>query len=139
MKPNKFKIMLIALAIAAFIGFGQVPITSALSSKASIAGEVRLVTSGGPHIRMKERRPRPISTSVRVTLEDQLTGKIIVSKKVRTNTKFVLSVLPGTYRVSAQIGPPVVNPRPRECGLPRQIKVRPSRQALVMLACGVIG
>lgn len=136
---NKSKMMLIVPTLAvALAGFGQTSITSALSSKASIAGEVRLVTSGGPPMRVK-RLPRPISASVPVTLENRRTGKIVLSKSIKTNTKFVLRVAPGAYRISAQIGPPVVNPRPRRCGLPSRVSVHPGKQASVMLVCSVIG
>jgi len=58
---------------------------------------------------------------------------------VTSGRRVIIRVAPGTYSVSAQIGPPVVNPVARACGRAKTVLANPSGGGFVRLICGLAG
>ena|ERR1700733_3464526 len=126
--------------VVAFIS-AQAPIASALIHPAIITGEVRVIpperskaVSGHP----KKHTPQEFEVKVPLTIENVQSEKVVRRKTIMTDTKFVLSIAPGSYRVSAQIGAPLVGPRPKKCGPQRRVDARSGRQVFVSLLCVVV-
>jgi hypothetical protein len=116
--------------------------TTALAAlrRASISGEVQLFQPQlAPTGNRKNHKPQPLRVKLPLTVEDMRTGRIVQSKTIVTDTRFTLSIAPGVYRVSAKIGPPTVNPLPRNCGLPRTVKTHPGKPTFVRLHCNLVG
>lgn len=118
--------------------FGQTPIASAFTHPATIAGEVQVIPPERSHNRrLKKHTAQKVRVEVPLTVEDVQSGKVVWRKTILTDTKFVLSVAPGSYRLSAQLGAPLVGPRPKKCG-PLVVNARPSRRVVVRLYCVVV-
>jgi hypothetical protein len=108
--------------------------------RTSISGEVQLFQPQLPPTgNRRNHKPQPLRVKLPLTIEEMGTGRIVRSKTIVTDTRFTLSIAPGVYRVSAKIGPPTVNPLPRNCGLPRTVKANPGRPTFVRLHCSLTG
>src|SRR5580693_4827858 len=83
----------------------QATIVSALTRPATIAGEVQVIPPERPNNRHPTKHAsQKVRVKVPLTVEDVRSGKIVRRKTVLTDTKFVLSIAPGSYRLSAQLG-----------------------------------
>lgn len=63
-------------------------------------------------------------------------GKVVRTLKTSTDTRFSIPVRPGTYKVTATLGPPTINPRPRSCGS-TTLRIKSSRE--VRFVCSLTG
>jgi hypothetical protein len=117
---------------------GQTPIASAFTRPATIAGEVRVIPPGRHHRHPKRHAPQKFRVKVPLTVEDIRTGKVVRRKTILTDTKFVLSIAPGTYRISTQLGAPLIGPLPKKCGPPCVVNARPGRRVVVTLSCVLV-
>jgi hypothetical protein len=129
---------LVLPTIVAASALGQTPIASALTRSSTIVGEVRVIPPERHHKRhQKKHAPQKVMVKVPLTVEDVRSGKVVRRKTVLTDTKFVLSITPGAYRVSAKLGAPLIGPLPKECG-PLVVNARAGRRVVVKLYCVVV-
>jgi len=108
-------------------------------ARATIAAVVKVgrpeTRQSRARLRARHETPAPLRARASLTVVAKATGAFVLHESVTTNTTFVLSLAPGVYRISAQIGPPLVNPSPRSCGQPRVVAARAHRRAVVAFSC----
>jgi hypothetical protein len=127
---------LLIIVITAVISIFASLVPIALASRASsfdLIGEVKAEVSVPPGLREHHRSSNPVQAIVPVTITSEV-GGVVLREMVFTNTKLALWVPTGRYRVSAEIGPPTVNPKPRQCQSTRLV-VAKGRQASFNLVC----
>jgi hypothetical protein len=107
--------------------------------RSRIVGEVRVISPARPRrSRSLDRDGSALRVPVPLTISDPRTGVPLERARVVTGRRFAIPIPPGTYRVSAQIGPPIVNPRPRSCGA-EVVRARLRRDGRVLLYCTLTG
>lgn len=114
-------------------------IASATGASATISGKVEVArpeTRGSrERLRARHERAAPLRAHAAVIVSDARTGALVRRATVITNTTFALALAPGAYRVSAQIGPPLVNPSLRACGATRAVRAQAGRRAFLRFTC----
>lgn len=108
-------------------------VSSSQVSPVDLAGEVKVRVSLPPGQQRPHRTAKPVQAIVSVTITSEV-GGVVLREMVFTNTKLMLWVPRGHYSVSAEIGPPTVNPQPRQCGK-TQLVVSEGRQTSFKLGC----
>ncbi len=123
------------LTIVATVG-----VVAAASGSASVSafayalsGEVKANVSLPPGHQRAHHRFIPVQAIVSVTIIPE-SGGTILHEMIFTNTNMVIWVPAGRYTVSAEIGPPTVNPRPKKCG-EAHVAVGKKTQANFTLRC----
>ncbi len=114
-------------------------IASATGARATISGEIRVARpetrASRERLRARHERAAPLRAQAALSVLDAQTGAIVRRETVVTNTTFVLVLAPGVYRIAARIGPPLVNPSSRSCGVPRIVRAQAARRAFLTLSC----
>lgn len=124
------------IAITATVGVFVVTVSGGSAfqvAPADLAGEVKVSVSLPPGKQRPHRTAIPVHAIVSVTIASE-TGSRVLREMIFTNTKLGLWVPPGRYSVRSEIGPPTVNPTPRQCGKARLV-VAKDKQASFTLAC----
>lgn len=107
--------------------------SAAHTLRGDLRGEVRARVSLTPGQREHHKGFKSVQAVVSVTITPEK-GNVVLREMIFTNTKITMWLPAGRYSVSAEIGPPTVNPRPRECGK-EQVVVGKKEQASFMLEC----
>lgn len=98
-----------------------------------LRGEVKADVSLPPGQQREHHRSKLVQAVVSVTITPE-SGGTVLREAIFTNTKMTIWLPAGRYTVSAEIGPPTVNPRPKDCGK-EQVVVGKKAQASFMLVC----
>lgn len=98
-----------------------------------LRGEVKANVSLPPGQQRGHHRFIPVQAVVLVTIAPE-NGGTVLHEMIFTNTKMTIWVPVGHYNVSAEIGPPTVNPQPKKCGT-AQVVVGKKAQANFVLKC----
>jgi hypothetical protein len=124
-----------SLAIVAAVGVTAAASGSSTASALAgeLGGEVKANVSLPPGQQRAHHRFIPVQAVVSVTVTPE-NGGVVLHEMIFTNTKMMIWVPVGRYAVSAEIGPPTVNPQPRKCGK-AQVAVGKKAQANFMLKC----
>ncbi len=116
-------------------------LATAHGSRARISGVVAVARpetrASRERLRARHEHPAPLRAHAALSVTDEPTGALVRRETVITNTTFVLVLPPGLYRVAARIGPPLVNPSSRNCGVPRVVRARAGRRVSLRLSCSV--
>jgi hypothetical protein len=102
-------------------------------SQVDLAGEVKVSVSLPPGQQRPHRTATPVQAIALITITSEA-GSLALKEMIFTNTKLALWVPAGRYSVSAEIGPPTVNPNPKLCGKARLVVAR-GKQTSFHLAC----
>jgi len=115
---------------------GGAPAARTASRVASFVAEVHV---NQPETRRYRANPNtPFRTSVPFTVRDG-TGRVVRALEVTSGSPFRVRIATGTYTVSAEIGPPVVNPVPRPCGRAQSVRADSTGRGFVKLICTLVG
>jgi len=128
---------MVRLSLIMVAAVGVMAATSGSSVAAALAGdlrgEVKADVSLPPGHHFHHKGFKPVQAVVSVTVTPEASGTVL-RETIFTNTKMMIWLPAGRYTVSAEIGPPTVNPRPRDCGK-EQVVVGRKTQATFMLDC----
>lgn len=128
---------MVKLSLIMVAAVGVMAATSGSSVASALAGnlrgEVKADVSLPPGHHFHHKRFKPVQAVVSVTITPE-TGGTVLRETIFTNTKMTIWLPGGRYTVSAEIGPPTVNPRPKDCGK-EQVVVGKKAQASFILEC----
>ncbi len=128
------KKLIVLIGITILLGtVGVTRVSASQVLPVDLAGEVKVSASLPPGQQRPHRTAIPVQAIVLVTITSEA-DTTSLKEMIFTNTKLALWVPTGRYSVSAEIGPPTVNPKPEQCGKARLV-VAKGKQTSFHLAC----
>jgi hypothetical protein len=131
------RVLRAALLVIAASVVAQAPVIAAGTRPAVIVGEVRVIPPAPPPGAHAEKGQK-FRVKVPLLVESVRSEKVVRRKTVVTDTRFVLEITPGVYRVSSELGAPLVLPQPKKCGRPAKVDARPGRRVFIRLTCVLV-
>lgn len=124
--------IIVITAIASVFAVTASGVSASQVSPVDLIGSVKAGVSRPPGLH--HRSSKLVQAIVSVTIASEA-GSLVLKEMIFTNTKFALWVPAGRYSVSAEIGPPTVNPTPKQCGKKARLVVAKGKQTSFNLEC----